>query len=326
MHLVRLDEHRPRLPLQPDRAFEYLKSKTGAPEVYDIIFGMGIGNTQNDSIYAVCPVCPRHCRIADGGTGFCRARRAEGGRVVSGNYGRITSLALDPIEKKPIAFFRPGSYILSVGSYGCNLRCPFCQNDSISQRGESAADYRTTTPVELAELADRLRREHGNIGLAYTYNEPLVGWEFVRDCAAEIRRRGMCNVLVSNGCAEADVVEELAPLMDAANIDLKGPSQEFYDWVGGSFAAVCRTVEVLRRAGCHVEVTTLVVPGRNDSDDAIDSIAERMASVSPEIPLHITRFFPRFQMTDAEPTPVATIHRLVSRARRILTNVLPGNC
>ena len=275
---------------------------------------------------AVCPVCPRHCRLNEGETGFCRARRAEGGRVVAGNYGRITSLALDPIEKKPIAFFRPGSCILSVGSYGCNLRCPFCQNDSISQRGESAAEYQAATPVELADLAERLKRERGNIGLAYTYNEPLVGWEFVRDCAVEIRRRGMCNALVSNGCAEAAVIEELAPLIDAANIDLKGPSQEFYDWVGGSYDAVCRTIETLHRAGCHVEVTTLVIPGRNDSDEAIDAIAARIAAVSPEIPLHVTRFFPRFQMTDAEPTPVATIRRLVSRASGVLPHVLPGNC
>lgn len=287
---------------------------------------MGLNKQDEDTSAIACPVCPRHCRLAEGRTGFCRARRAERGRVVAANYGRITSLALDPIEKKPIAFFRPGSYILSVGSYGCNLRCPFCQNDSISQVGEEGADFQTATPIELADLAERLKRERGNIGLAYTYNEPLVGWEFVRDCAVEIRRRGMCNVLVSNGCAEASVIEELAPLLDAANIDLKGPSQDFYDWVGGSYDAVCRTIGILHRAGCHVEVTTLVIPGRNDSDEAIDDIASRIASVSPEIPLHVTRFFPRFQMTDAEPTPVATIRRLVSRAGRILSHVLPGNC
>ena len=280
----------------------------------------------NEAPSAVCPVCPRHCRLGEGETGYCRARRAEGGRVVAGNYGCVTALALDPIEKKPIAFFRPGSRILSVGSYGCNLRCPFCQNDSISQRGEGAAEFQSTTPAELADLAERLGRAQGNVGLAYTYNEPLVGWEFVRDCAVEIRRRGMCNVLVSNGCAEAEVVAALAPLVDAANIDLKGPSQAFYDWTGGSFSAVCRTIEMLHRAGCHVEVTTLVIPGRNDSDASIDAIAARIASVSPEIPLHVTRFFPRFRMADAAPTPVATIHRLVSRARNILPHVLPGNC
>ena len=196
-------------------------------------------------------MCPRHCRLAEGETGFCRARRAEGGRVVAANYGFVTSLALDPIEKKPLAFFRPGSQVLSVGSFGCNLRCPFCQNDAISQCGADEAQARglglgrRATPRELARLAARLRDERGNIGLAYTYNEPLVGWEFVRDCAREIRRRGMCNVLVSNGCAEPAVVDALAPLIDAANIDLKGPGQDYYDWVGGSFDATLRTISTL---------------------------------------------------------------------------------
>ena len=272
-----------------------------------------------------CETCPRHCRLAEGEFGFCRARKADGGRVVAANYGRITSLALDPIEKKPIAFFHSGENVLSVGSYGCNLRCPFCQNDSISQRGEDGAEWREVTPVELADLALRVKREHGNLGLAYTYNEPLVGWEFVRDCAREVRTRGMMNVLVSNGCAEAAVVEELAPLVDAANIDLKGPSQEYYDWLGGDFAAVCRTIGTLHSAGCHVEVTTLVVPGRNDREEDVDAIAEFVASISPDIPLHVTRFFPRFLMLDAEPTPAADVCRLADIARKRLRHVLTGN-
>ncbi len=275
---------------------------------------------------AVCAVCPRHCRLADGETGFCRARKAEGGAVVCANYGRITSIALDPIEKKPIAFYKPGGKVLSVGSYGCNMRCPFCQNDAISQRGKGDAAFQAATPAELADAALRLKAERGNIGLAYTYNEPLVGWEFVRDCAKEIRARGMANVLVSNGCAEANVVEEIAPLIDAANIDLKGPSQAFYDWAGGDFAAVCGTIRILHSAGCHVEVTTLVVPGRNDADADIDAIAAFIASVSPDIPLHVTRFFPRWQMADAQPTPVATVRRLADVARRRLSSVLVGNC
>ncbi|MBP5510171.1 MAG: AmmeMemoRadiSam system radical SAM enzyme [Kiritimatiellae bacterium] len=276
----------------------------------------------SEASIAVCSTCPRHCRLFEGETGFCRARRAEGGRVVAGNYGCITSLALDPIEKKPLSFFRPGSSILSVGSYGCNFRCPFCQNDSISQHGGLELDYQTTTPAELADLALRLWRDRGNIGLAFTYNEPLVGWEFVRDCAEEIRRRSLCNVLVSNGCADETVVKEIASLIDAANIDLKGPSQSFYDWIGGNFAAVCSTIEILHRAGCHVEVTTLVIPGRNDSDESIDAIASSLASVSPDIPLHITRFFPRFHMSDGHPTPVDTIHRLAGVARSKLNYVL----
>ena len=275
---------------------------------------------------AVCGTCPRRCRLVEGQTGFCRARRAQGGRVVAANYGRVTSMALDPIEKKPIAFFRPGRNVLSVGSYGCNLRCPFCQNDSISQRGEDEVRFDAAEPRRLADLAARLRDERGNIGLAYTYNEPMVGWEFVRDCAKEVRARGMLNVLVSNGCAEMPVVEELAPLIDAANIDLKGPSQEFYDWVGGDHAAVCRTIKALHAAGCHVEVTTLIVPGRNDRDEDIAEVASFVASVSPDMPLHITRFFPRFKMMGAGPTPVKDVFRLADVARRSLSRVLVGNC
>lgn len=275
---------------------------------------------------ATCGACPRHCRLVDGATGFCRARKAEGGRIVAANYGKITSIALDPIEKKPIAFFHPGENVLSVGSFGCNLRCPFCQNDAISQHGADGVPFQTATPAELAELALKVRRERGNIGLAYTYNEPLVGWEFVRDCAREIHSRGMLNVLVSNGCAEAEIIEELSPLIDAANIDLKGPSQEYYSWLSGDFGAVCRTIKVLHGAGCHVEVTTLVVPGRNDKDGDIDAVAGFVASVSPEIPLHVTRFFPRFKMAAAQPTPVATVHRLAEVARRRLKHVLVGNC
>ena len=274
----------------------------------------------------VCGTCPRHCRLADGETGFCRARRAAGGRVVAANYGHVTSFALDPIEKKPLAFFRQGSRVFSVGSFGCNLRCPFCQNDTISQLGEGQVPFQTTTPKELADLAQRLKGEQGNIGLAYTYNEPLVGWEFVRDCAKEVRARGMLNVLVSNGCASKEVVVELAPLIDAANIDLKGPSQAFYDWVGGDFKAVCRTIATLHSAGCHVEVTTLVVPGRNDSESDIDAIASFIASISPDIPLHVTRFFPRFHMADTPPTPISTVRRLADIARQRLRRVLTGNC
>ena len=257
--------------------------------------------------------------------GMCRARRAEGGRVVAANYGCVTSIALDPIEKKPIAFFHSGEKVLSVGSFGCSLRCPFCQNDAISQYGAESVPYQTVSPPQLADLALDVKRRHGNLGVAYTYNEPLVGWEFVRDAAKEVRARGMLNVLVSNGCAEEAVVRQIAPLIDAANIDLKGPSQEFYDWVGGDFAAVRRTIGILHDAGCHVEVTTLIVPGRNDSEKDIDGVAEVVAAVSPEIPLHVTRFFPRFRMAESQPTPVDSVRNLAAVARQRLRRVLVGN-
>ena len=276
----------------------------------------------SEAAKAVCETCPRHCRLAESAVGYCRARKAQGGRVVSANYGMATSLALDPIEKKPLSFFHPGSYILSIGSFGCNLRCPFCQNDSISQRGEGGVPVERITPAQLADVALRLKDERGNIGVAYTYNEPLVGWEFVRDAAREVRARGLLNVIVSNGCAEAAVIDELAPLIDAANIDIKGPSQKYYDWLGGDFAAVCRTIQDLHARGCHVEVTTLVVPGKNDREEDMDAIASFIASVSPEIPLHVTRFYPRFQMMNTPPTPAATVQRLADVARRHLKHVL----
>lgn len=274
---------------------------------------------------AVCGTCPRGCRLAEGEWGACRARRAVGGRVVCAGYGRISALALDPVEKKPLAFFHPGSPVLSVGGAGCNLRCPFCQNEEISQHGPEEAAEGRATPEELAALALKLRRERGNLGLAYTYNEPLVAWEFVRDCAREVRGRGLLNVLVSNGMASAGVVAEVAPLMDAANIDLKGPSQEFYDWVGGDWATVVATIRALAEAGCHVEVTTLVVPGKNDADADIDAIAATVAGISREIPLHLTRFFPRWRMSGAAATPVETLRRLERVALGRLRRVLVGN-
>jgi pyruvate formate lyase activating enzyme len=245
--------------------------------------------------------------------------------VVCEGYGRISALALDPIEKKPLAFFLPGSVVLSVGGAGCNLRCPFCQNDGISQHGPEEAAEGRASPVELAELALRLKRERGNVGLAYTYNEPLVAWEFVRDCAREVRGRGMLNVLVSNGMANAPVVEALAGLVDAANIDLKGPSQEFYDWVGGDWATVVATIRTLAAAGCHVEVTTLVIPGKNDADADIDAIAATVAGISREIPLHLTRFFPRWRMAGAKATPLETLRRLERVAKGRLRRVVVGN-
>ena len=177
------------------------------------------------------------------------------------NYGRVTSAALDPIEKKPLARFYPGSMILSVGSFGCILNCPFCQNYEIAGAGEDFPSE-SVTPHRLAELAEGLKTR-GNIGLAYTYNEPLVGWEFVRDCAIEIRARGMKNVLVTNGTAEPEIQRELLPLIDAYNIDLKGVTEEWYKKLGGDLETVKRFIAAAAGAA-HVELTTLIVPGEND--------------------------------------------------------------
>lgn len=277
---------------------------------------------------ATCDVCRRHCVIPEGGVGFCRARTCQGGDVVAGNYGRLTSVAVDPIEKKPLAEWHPGTRVLSVGSYGCNMRCPFCQNFEISQEGEDGVPWREVLPQELVDLAlECARRDPGIIGIAHTYNEPLVGWEYVRDCSILSHKAGLANVLVSNGCASAHVIDSLAPLVDAANIDLKCFSAEGYRKLGGSFGDVRHTIEALgTSSACHLEVTTLVVPGVSDSEAAMRQEAAWLATVSEKIVLHVTRFFPRWHMADTQPTPVATVMRLADVAREYLSHVHVGNC
>lgn len=246
--------------------------------------------------------------------------------MVDANYGRITSLALDPIEKKPLARFRPGSKVLSVGSYGCNLRCPFCQNASIACAGERDVPWREIAPAELVDAAASLVTE-GNIGLAFTYNEPLVGLEFVRDTARLAHERGLANVLVSNGYVNDGPLREVTPLIDAANIDLKGFTQSFYDLVGGDLDTVKHTIEVLAATPtCHLEVTTLVIPGLNDSDQEIAEAAQWLASLDPSIPYHLTRFFPCHLLTDRPATAPETVHHLANVARRYLKHVYVGNC
>ena len=271
----------------------------------------------------ICSLCPRHCNLREGQTGFCRARACKNGQITCVNYGRLTALALDPVEKKPLAHFHPGSFVLSEGSFGCNLRCPFCQNSDISMAGEECPTT-YVSPEELIQKALALQSS-GNIGIAYTYNEPLVGYEYVRDCAELAHRNGLFNVLVTNGCFCEEPLRALLPLIDALNIDLKGFSQTFYDFVGGNLETV-QTAIRLAAAICHVEVTTLILPGRNDSDAEMDAEAAWLAAVDPEIPLHISRFFPRYHMSDEPATPVATVYRLRDIARKHLRYVYTGNC
>ena len=287
---------------------------------------------------ATCKVCFRHCEIPEGKRGICGARICREGQVVPENYGRITSLALDPIEKKPLNRFCPGSKVISVGSYGCNLRCPFCQNHEISwgeevalvQRGE---DIRRMEPEDLLSVA-LAYRDQGNIGLAFTYNEPLVGYEFILDTAKLIHDAGMKNVLVSNGTASLEVLLEILPYIDAMNIDLKSFSDETYRKVlGGDLPMVKEFISEAVKT-CHVELTTLIVPGLNDSKEEMREIASWIASrkdkegntIGGSIPLHVTRFFPRFHMQDREATKVKTVYELADIAREKLRFVYTGNC
>ncbi|MBR3377179.1 MAG: AmmeMemoRadiSam system radical SAM enzyme [Mogibacterium sp.] len=283
---------------------------------------------------STCNVCFRHCNISEGGLGFCGARTCKDGKVTAANYGRVTSLALDPIEKKPLARFHPGSYIVSVGSYGCNLRCPFCQNYQISWSEEAyrlakTADY--ISPEELAGIAAQTKNR-GNIGIAFTYNEPLIGWEYIRDTAKLVHEEGMYNVIVTNGTASLEVLSELSPYIDAMNIDLKGFTDHYYNDVLGGDRAM--TMAFIKEAAkhCHIELTTLIVPGENDSEDEIREMCSWIASLTSaggtgkDIPLHISRFFPRFNMTDRRATDVGLIYRLADIAREQLKYVYTGNC
>jgi len=271
-----------------------------------------------------CGLCFHRCELEEGQTGLCRARGNRGGAVVPLSYGKITSLALDPIEKKPLRRFHPGSMILSVGSFGCNLRCPFCQNHEISMAGEGGVRTAEVSPERLAAQAAELR-SRGNIGLAYTYNEPLVGYEYVRDCAALVHARGMVNVLVTNGTIEEASLRALLPLIDAANIDLKGFNPAWYRRLGGDLETVKRSI-ALAAERCHVEVTTLLVPGENDSAEEIRALARWLAEIDRDIPLHLSRFFPRYNMSDRPPTSAGSVYALAELAREHLTWVYTGNC
>lgn len=195
---------------------------------------------------AVCALCPNHCALEEGEQGFCKARGNRDGQVVCINYGQITALALDPIEKKPLRQFCLGKKILSVGSFGCNLRCPFCQNDTISMAGIAEVDPLFLSPEQLANRAASLTAQ-GNIGLAYTYNEPLVGYEYVHDCAALIRRVGLKNVVVTNGCICKEPFLELLPWIDAWNIDLKSFQKEFYQELAGDLETVKENIALAPR-------------------------------------------------------------------------------
>jgi len=284
---------------------------------------------------ATCEVCFRRCSPAEGQRGACGARISRGGSVRPVYYGQLSSLALDPIEKKPLMHFYPGSMILSAGSLGCNLHCPFCQNHEIAQTEAGRFAVRTdeVSPEKLTELAEYYRRR-GNIGIAFTYNEPLVAWEYVRDTAKLAHEKGLKCVLVTNGTASLSVLEELAPYIDAMNIDLKGFTDRYYREVlkGDRAMTMAFIREAVKR--CHVELTTLIVPGENDTAEEMRELSGWIAGLRDvyggkpgrDIPLHISRFFPRYRMTDRPATEIGKVYELVETAREHLRFVHPGNC
>lgn len=272
-----------------------------------------------------CRVCMHACSLAEGQTGRCLARKNIAGEIVSISYGDLTAMQLDPIEKKPLNRFHPGSKILSVGSFGCNLRCEFCQNYRISMASEQEAETVTfrKEPQDLLEEALRLRK-YGNIGIAYTYNEPTIGYEYVLETARLIHEEGMYNVLVTNGSASREILKKLLPWLDAMNIDLKCFSEEGYARLGGSLEPVKQFI-ALARTRSHVELTFLLVPGLNDSEDEFREMCRWIASADPNMPLHVNRFFPMYQSKQTQPTPIRLLYHYAEIAEQYLTYVYVGN-
>lgn len=268
-----------------------------------------------------CNLCPHNCLIPTGEKGICNVRQNKNGRLLAASYGKITSIALDPIEKKPLYHFHPGKKILSLGSFGCNFHCGFCQNHEISMGNPN---YRLFTANDIAELSIELAVQD-NIGVAYTYNEPFMGIEFMKDCSQHIVEQGQKNVIVTNGYVKEEPLQSILPFIHAMNIDLKSFNSSFYQKIGGKTSDVMRTIEIASK-NCHVEVTTLIIAGENDTKEEMKRLAEWLSKIDKEIPLHISRFFPAHQYSNRGATPVETVYGLVEMAKQYLTYVYAGNC
>lgn len=269
-----------------------------------------------------CTLCPKLCIIRPGGRGICGARENREGEIYPITAGIISGYALDPIEKKPLYHFFPGSVILSVGSYGCNLTCDFCQNYHISQHfaGDQSARLH---PEELVRHAANAR---GNIGIAYTYNEPVIWFEYVTESARLAREKGLRNVMVTNGYVNQEPLKEFIQVIDAFNIDLKAFSNDFYRlYTGATLKPVMQSIKSVASSGRHLEITTLILPGMNDSPDEMRREAEWISeNAGRSVPLHLSRYFPTYRRTTPA-TPPETILMLREIAEEYLDFVYTGN-
>ncbi len=268
-----------------------------------------------------CFLCPHHCVLDDGKIGICRVRKNDNGKLYALTYNQFTSVALDPIEKKPLYHFYPATEILSFGTIGCNFRCQFCQNWEISQRTFDEATTRTVTPEE----AVRMARTYNSIGIAYTYNEPLINYEWILETANLARKSDLKNVLVTNGYLDEEPLENLLPYIDGANVDVKSFRNEFYRKIcAGKLDIVLRTVEIMVKRKKHVEVTNLIVPTLNDKDEEIEDLTDWLYGVDSEIPLHFSRYFPCYKL-QIEATPLKTLEHAREIAIKKLKYVYLGN-
>lgn len=267
-----------------------------------------------------CKLCPHGCIVGEGETGLCRVREARGGELLALGYGLLSSAGMDPIEKKPLYHFFPGKMIFSIGGWGCNFRCDFCQNWTISQ--QIVMESRRHSPEDVVARAS----DSGSAGIAYTYNEPLVGYEFVEACARLARSEGLVNVLVTNGFIRSDPAAELLPLIDALNIDIKSMDEAFYrEQCGGALAPVLAFAKQAQVMGCHLEVTTLLIPGLNDSADGIDRLATWInENLGETTPLHLSAYHPQHKL-NIPATPLSVLEHAYRICRKKLSHVYLGN-
>lgn len=276
-----------------------------------------------------CMLCPHHCVIADGKSGLCGARKNQSGELYTANYGVLSALSFDPIEKKPLFHYYPGKTILSIGTVGCNLRCPFCQNYTISRYFDEipVSNLETSPPEELLKaLKAKLNHQQERYfpGIAYTYSEPMVWFEYVMDTGRLLKSRGLKNVLVSNGYIEKEPLRELLTVIDAINIDLKAFTDENYRRIGGRLNPVLDTIKICKEAGVHVELTTLVVTNLNDQEEEIKHLIDWVADIDPKIPMHFSRYFPQYHYHEP-PTSPGFMKLVQDMARKKLHYVYLGN-
>ncbi|UCG03534.1 MAG: AmmeMemoRadiSam system radical SAM enzyme [Candidatus Heimdallarchaeota archaeon] len=267
-----------------------------------------------------CLACPRHCQLSDNEIGWCGARISKNGKIIPRTYGLISSLAIDPIEKKPLYHFLPGTGILSFGSHGCNMGCLHCQNYSISTN-HKISSLREMMPEDLVQVA--LTRKLYSI--ASTYNEPMIAFEYVRDIAEIAHRHNLKMVVVDNGYITKGLAEKLGHLIDAANIDVKGFSSEFYKEIcsSPSWKPVLKTCEIFHKLGVHLEITNLVIPTKNDSMEMIKEMCEWISNkLDPNVPVHFSRFHPDHKLRNLPLTPIKTLEAAYKVAKDVGLNYI----
>ena len=272
----------------------------------------------------ICRLCPHECSIANGKHGICRVRKNIDGVLISENFGKLSAIHLDPIEKKPLYHYYPGSHILSVGSVGCNMQCQFCQNCEISQSGVAGFPaLKSYLPRDIVELA---ARTHNNLGIAYTYNEPTVFYEFMLEISALVSANNLRNVVVTNGFIAEEPFQKLLEYADAFNIDLKSFEDDFYrKYTHSALEPVKKSLVRVRKSGRHLEITNLIIPGLNDDEAIFREMVKWIAGeLGPATVLHLSRYFPRHRMT-IESTPLKLLEKNYFIAREFLTYVYMGN-